>query len=252
MIHLAASGHPGGSLSSVEILVSLYFSRMNHSPAFKKSQQRDKFILSKGHGAPVLYSVLAQCGYFSKDELLKLRKFDALLSGHPYAPTTPGVEVTTGSLGQGLSQATGIALADRLNGFTSQVYCLLGDGESQEGQVWEAAMSAAHFKLGSLIAFCDNNELQIDGWVRDVMNVEPIDKKWEAFGWHVQKINGHDFPSILAAIDAAKLVTDKPSMIVCRTVKGKGVSFMEGLAKWHGTAPNTDELKKALAELGGE
>jgi transketolase len=251
MIHTAGSGHPGGSLSAVEILVSLYFSKMNHSPEYTKAQERDKFILSKGHAAPVLYTVLAKCGYFSMEELERLRKFESLLSGHPYAPTTPGVEVTTGSLGQGLSQANGIALAGRLNDFKSYVYCLMGDGETQEGQVWEAAMSAAHFKLGNMIAFLDNNELQIDGWVKDVMNIEPIDKKWEAFGWHVQKIDGHDFKSIFDAIEKAKAVTDKPSMIICRTVKGKGVSFMERLAKWHGTAPNAEELKKAIAELGG-
>jgi len=249
MIHLAGSGHPGGSLSSVEILCSLYFSKMDHSPEYKPRDVRDKFVLSKGHGAPALYAVLAECGYFPKEELATLRKFDSILSGHPYAPATPGVEITTGSLGQGLSQSNGLALASQLNGHESYVYCLLGDGETQEGQVWEAAMTAAHYRLGRLIAFLDNNELQIDGWVRDVMNIEPIGAKWEAFGWHVQEIDGHDFAQILAAIDKAKTVTDRPSLIWCHTVKGKGVSFMERLAKWHGTAPNAEELKKALAEV---
>ncbi len=250
MIHTAGSGHPGGSLSAVEILVSLYFSKMNHSTKYAKRDERDKFVLSKGHAAPVLYATLAECGYFSKSELASLRQMDSMLSGHPYAPSTPGVEITTGSLGQGLSQANGLALANRLNGYGSYVYCLLGDGETQEGQVWEAAMTAAHYKLGSLIAFLDNNDLQIDGFVKDVMGIEPIGEKWKAFGWHVQEIDGHDFGQILQAIENAKMVKDQPSMVWCHTVKGKGVSFMERLAKWHGTAPNADELKKALAELG--
>ncbi|MBI3795197.1 MAG: transketolase [Nitrospinae bacterium] len=250
MIHLAASGHPGGSLSAVEILVSLYFSKMNHSPSHSKTDKRDKFVLSKGHGAPVLYSVLAKCGYFPEEELWTLRKFNSTLSGHPYAPSTPGVEITTGSLGQGLSQANGLALAGRLNKDDSIVYCLMGDGETQEGQIWEAAMTASHYKLGTMVAFIDNNELQIDGFVRDIMGIEPIAKKWEAFGWHVQEIDGHDFGAISSAIEKAKAEKERPSLIKCRTVKGKGVSFMENLAKWHGTAPNADELKKALAELG--
>ncbi len=252
MIHLAGSGHPGGSLSATEIMVSLFFSIMNHSPEKKKLDVRDKFVLSKGHAAPILYAVLAECGYFPKDDLWTLRKLDSHLSGHPYAPSTPGVEVTTGSLGQGLSQANGLALADRLNKHGTSVYCLLGDGEMQEGQVWEAAMSASHYGLGSLTAFLDGNELQIDGWVKDIMKVEPLDKKWESFGWHVQRINGHDFKAIMGAVEEAKKVKEKPSMIICNTVKGKGVSFMENLAKWHGTAPNSDELRRALAELGAE
>lgn len=252
MIHLAGSGHPGGSLSAADILTALYFSKMNHSPENKDRDPRDKFILSKGHAAPILYSVLAECGYFPKEDLWTLRKLNSHLSGHPYAPHTHGVEVTTGSLGQGLSQANGIALADRLNGHDTFVYCLMGDGELQEGQIWEAAMTAAHYKLGSMIGFVDNNGLQIDGKVQDIMGVEPVDKKWEAFGWHVQRINGHDFIEIFRAIEATKKVKEKPSMIVCNTIKGKGVSFMEGLAKWHGSAPNADELAKALAELGGD
>lgn len=250
MIHAAASGHPGGSLSAVEIVVALYHNIMNHGPERKKNDPRDKFVLSKGHAAPVLYAALASCGYFGREHLTSLRKLDSMLSGHPYAPSTPGVEITTGSLGQGLSQANGLALANRLNGRNDFVYALVGDGESQEGQIWEAAMTAAHYKLGSLIAFLDANSLQIDGFVKDVMGIEPIAAKWEAFGWHVQEINGHDFGQIFRAVDAARAVKDRPSMIVSRTVKGKGVSFMEGLAKWHGTAPSDEELKKALAELG--
>ncbi len=252
MIHLAGSGHPGGSLSATEIVVSLFFSIMNHSPEKKRRDIRDKFVLSKGHAAPILYAVLAECGYFPKEDLWTLRKLNSHLSGHPYAPSTPGVEVTTGSLGQGLSQANGLALADRLDEHDTNVYCLLGDGEMQEGQVWEAAMGAAHYRLGSLTAFLDCNELQIDGWIKDIMKVEPLDKKWESFGWHVQRIDGHDFNAILGAVEEAKKVKETPSMILCKTVKGKGVSFMENLAKWHGTAPNSDELHRALAELGAE
>lgn len=250
MIHAAGSGHPGGSLSAVEIVTALYHGIMDHDPGRSHNSPRDKFVLSKGHAAPVLYATLASCGYFGREHLSTLRKFDSMLSGHPYAPSTPGVEITTGSLGQGLSQANGLALANRLNGSGNIVYALMGDGETQEGQIWEAAMTAAHYKLGSLIAFLDANSLQIDGFVRDIMGIEPIAAKWEAFGWHVQEINGHDFGEIFRAVAAAREVHDRPSMIVARTVKGKGVSFMEGLAKWHGTAPNAEELKKALAELG--
>ncbi len=250
MIHAAGSGHPGGSLSAIDMLVALYCGAMDHGPERKKRDRRDKFVLSKGHGAPALYAVLAECGYFGREHLKTLRQYESILSGHPYAPSTPGVEITTGSLGQGLSQANGLALANRLDGQDTFVYAMMGDGETQEGQIWEAAMTAAHYKLGNLIAFLDNNELQIDGFVCDVMGIEPIGKKWEAFGWHVQQIDGHDFGQIFNAIDNAKKVTDKPSLIWARTVKGKGVSFMERLAKWHGTAPSTDELNKALAELG--
>ncbi len=250
MIHTAGSGHPGGSLSAIDMMVALYFSAMDHGPGRGKRDRRDKFVLSKGHGAPALYAVLAECGYFGREHLATLRKYNSILSGHPYAPATPGVEITTGSLGQGLSQANGLALADKLNKADTFVYAMMGDGETQEGQIWEAAMTAAHYRLGNLIAFLDNNELQIDGWVRDIMSIYPIKEKWEAFGWHVQEIDGHDMPQILAAIDKAKKVTEKPSLIWAHTVKGKGVSFMERLAKWHGTAPNADELNKALAELG--
>ncbi|MFQ5432489.1 MAG: transketolase [Nitrospinota bacterium] len=248
MINAAGSGHPGGSLSAIDIIVSLYFSRMNHSPSDKPEARRDRFVLSKGHAAPALYAVLAECGYFDKSELLALRKEGSILSGHAYA-ATPGVEVTAGSLGQGLSQANGLALANRLNNDDSNVYCVIGDGEMQEGQIWEAAMTAAHYKLGSVITFLDNNGLQIDGPLDVIMNIKPAADKWRAFGWHVQEIDGHDFAQILEAVDNAKKEMERPSMIVAKTVKGKGVSFMENQVKWHGTAPNDEELKKAIEEL---
>jgi transketolase len=248
MINAAGSGHPGGSLSAIDIIVSLYLSKMNHSPDHKPEEKRDRFVLSKGHACPALYAVLAESGYFDKSELLTLRKEGSMLSGHAYA-TTPGVEVTTGSLGQGLSQANGLALANRLNGEDSKVYCIIGDGEMQEGQIWEAAMTAAHYKLGSVITFLDNNGLQIDGPLETIMEVQPAADKWRAFGWHVQEIDGHDFKQILSAIDIAKSEMEKPSMIVAKTVKGKGVSFMENKVKWHGTAPSDEETKKAIEEL---
>ena len=248
MINEAGSGHPGGSLSAIDIIVSLYLSKMNHSPSHKPGDKRDRFVLSKGHAAPALYAVLAECGYFDKSELHTLRKEGSILSGHAYA-ATPGVEVTAGSLGQGLSQANGLALANRLNGDDSKVYCMIGDGEMQEGQIWEAAMTAAHYKLGSVIAFVDYNGLQIDGFLAKIMEVKPVADKWRAFGWHVQEIDGHDITQILEAVDSAKKETEQPSMIVAKTVKGKGVSFMENLAKWHGTAPSDEELEKAIEEL---
>jgi len=252
MLHAAGSGHTGGSLSCIDILVALYFSVMKHSPKDAKGDKRDKFVLSKGHGAPALYAVLAESGYFDKSELLKLRKMKSSLSGHPFSRSTPGVEVTTGSLGQGLSQANGIALADRLNGFDTNVFCVMGDGEIQEGQVWEAAMTAAHYKLDKVIAFIDNNQLQIDGKVEDVMGVEPISDKWRSFGWEVDEIDGHDIGAILGAIDKARKSVGKPTLIRARTVKGKGVSFVEGKAGWHGKTPNDEELEMALKELSAE
>jgi len=249
MLNESGSGHPGGSLSAVEIAVSLYFSKMNHSPEYDRGDKRDRFILSKGHAAPLLYSVLAQSGYFPHEELMTLRKLKSRLSGHPYAPYLNGIEVTTGSLGQGLSQANGLALSNRLNNDDSYVYALLGDGESQEGQIWEAAMFASHNNLNNVIAFLDNNGLQIDGEVKDVMGIEPIGDKWRAFGWNVIEIDGHDFGEILSAIDKAKEEKEKPTLIWSHTVKGKGVSFMENSAGWHGKAPSDDELAKALEEL---
>ena len=249
MLSQAGSGHTGGSLSAIDILTALYYSRMNHSPENNNNSVRDRFVLSKGHAGPALYAVLADCGYFDKSHLSSLRKIDSILSGHPFAPSTPGVEVSTGSLGQGLSMANGIAIGARLNGETGTVFCMVGDGECQEGQIWEAAMTAAHYKLDNVVAILDNNGLQIDGAVRDIMNIEPIGEKWKAFGWEVIEIDGHDMPAILDAIDRAEKNKDRPTMIWAHTVKGKGVSFMENKVKYHGVAPSAEELELAVAEL---
>lgn len=251
MIHAAASGHPGGSLSAAEIMTALYFEIMDIDPENPKKEIRDKFVLSKGHAAPVVYATLARRGFFPAEELMNLRQTGAMLQGHPDMKGTPGVEMSTGSLGQGISAAVGMALAGQLNKDGKQVYALLGDGELDEGIVWEASMAAAHYKLGNLIAFVDYNGLQIDGKNDDVMGIKPLDKKFEAFGWDVQIIDGHSIEAIVEAVNKAKTVTDKPSMIIAQTVKGKGVSFMEDQAGWHGTAPSDEDLEKALAELGG-
>lgn len=252
MLTESQSGHPGGSLSAVEIVTALYFNEMNVSIENQKDVDRDRFVLSKGHAAPVLYSVLANKGFFNKEELLKLRKMGAMLQGHPNMNYIPGVDMSTGSLGQGISAAVGMAIAGKLDKKEYRVYTLLGDGELEEGQVWEAAMSAAHYKLDNLTAFVDHNGLQIDGKCSDVMSPEPVSNKFEAFNWHVISIDGHDFNAILKAIEEAKTVKGKPTMIVCETVKGKGVSFMENEASWHGTAPTKEQCKKALEEIGGE
>jgi transketolase len=249
MIHQAKSGHPGGSLSAIDILTALYFCKMNHTPQMGDDHTRDRFVLSKGHAAPALYATLARCGYFEKSHLSSLRKRTAILSGHPFAPSTPGVEVCTGSLGQGLSMANGMALAGKLNGWSGTVFCMIGDGESQEGQIWEAAMTASHYKLDNMVAFIDNNGLQIDGAVKDVMGVEPIGDKWRAFGWEVIEIDGHDMPAILSAIDQGRDVAGKPTMIWAHTVKGKGVSFMENKVGFHGKAPSDAEMEQARTEL---
>jgi transketolase len=249
MLATSGSGHTGGSLSAIDILTALYFGRMNHSPNYGKSDDRDIFVLSKGHGAPALYAVLARCGYFDKSHLGSLRQLNAILSGHPYSLSTPGVEVSTGSLGQGLSMANGIAMAFRLDKRKGTVFCMMGDGETQEGQIWEAAMTASHRKLDNVVGVLDNNGLQIDGWVRDIKGIEPIGDKWRAFGWEVIEIDGHDMSAILTAIDKAVAVKGKPSLIWAHTVKGKGVSFMENKASFHGLAPTRDELAKALVEL---
>jgi transketolase len=222
---------------------------MRHDPEDPQWSERDRFILSKGHAAPVLYAALALSGYFDKTLLKTLRKLGSPLQGHPCSKILPGVEISTGSLGQGLSIANGIALGLRLDGLNSRVYCLLGDGETQEGQVWEAAMTAAHFELDNLCAFIDNNGLQIDGHCCDVMHIEPIVDKWAAFGWHVIDINGHDMGAILGALNEAETVKGKPTMIVARTVKGKGVSIFEGKVQYHGLAPTHEELEIALKEL---
>lgn len=251
MIHASGSGHPGGSLSSADVLSALYFNVMNIDPKNPKMEGRDKFVLSKGHAAPVLYSALARRGFFPTEELINLRKTGAMLQGHPDMKNIPGVEMSTGSLGQGFSTSIGMALAGKLDKSDARIFVLLGDGELDEGIVWEAAMSASHYKLNNLTAILDYNGLQIDGKNEDVMNISPVDTKFESFGWNVIAVDGHDVEAILAALEEAKSVTDKPSVLIAKTIKGKGVSFMEDQAGWHGKAPNDDELKIALAELGG-
>jgi len=245
----AGSGHPGGSLSAVEILTALYFGVLRHKPLDPQWSDRDRFILSKGHAAPLLYATLAECGYFPVDELLTLRQMDSRLQGHTDRTVTPGVEMSAGALGQGLSFAIGVALAGRLNLQDYRVYVLLGDGECDEGQVWEGAMAAAHFKVDNLVAIVDNNGQQIDGWNRDVMNLDPFPMKWQAFGWQVIEVDGHDLAQLTEAFDQAKLVKGQPTVIIAHTIKGKGVSFMENNPDFHGKAPNAEEVKIALKEL---
>ena len=249
MIGKAGSGHPGGSLSAVEIVTVLYFKFLRHMPSNPQWPDRDRFILSKGHAAPLLYAVLAECGYFPLSELSTLRQLGSRLQGHADRTITPGVEMTAGSLGQGLSFALGVALAGRLNSQDYRVYVLLGDGECDEGQVWEGAMAAAHFKVDNLVAIVDNNGLQIDGWNRDVMNLDPFSRKWQAFGWHVIEVDGHDLSQLISALEQAKLVKDQPTVIIAHTIKGKGVSFMENVCDFHGKAPNAEEVEIALKEL---
>lgn len=252
MINAAGSGHPGGSLSAADIVAALYFNVMDIDPQDPKKVDRDKFVLSKGHAAPVLYAALANRGFFAKEELLQLRKFGAMLQGHPDMKGTPGVDMSTGSLGQGISTAVGMALANKIDGRENRVYTLLGDGEINEGLVWEALMAGAHYKLSNLTAILDYNGLQIDGSNDDVMGIKPVDKKFAAFGWNVIEIDGHDMDAILAAFEEAKKETEKPSVILANTVKGKGVSFMEDQYGWHGQAPNDEQLAQALKELGGD
>ncbi|MEW6458188.1 MAG: transketolase [Bacillota bacterium] len=249
MLAEAGSGHPGGSLSAADIVTALYFKEMRLDPARPDWPDRDRFVLSKGHAAPVLYAALAERGYFPVEELATLRKLGSRLQGHPDMRKLPGVEMSTGSLGQGLSAANGMALAARLDGRDYRVYALLGDGECQEGQVWEAAMAAAHYALESLTAIVDFNGLQIDGPVSEVMSPEPIPDKWRAFGWHVLEVDGHDFRQILVALEKARSTRGRPTAIVARTVKGKGVSFMEHGVDWHGVAPKGDQVTRALEEL---
>lgn len=252
MLAAAGSGHTGGSLSAADIVTALYFHKMRHRPDDPNWRKRDRFILSKGHAAPLLYAVLALSGYFDRELLKTLRKIDSPLQGHPSSKMLKGVEISTGSLGQGLSIASGVALGLRMDGLDSRVYCLLGDGEIQEGQVWEAAMTAGHYRLDNLCAIIDNNGLQIDGFCCDVMKIEPLPDKWRAFGWHVIDINGHNMEQILRALDEAEATKGFPTMIIARTVKGKGVSIFEGKAKYHGIAPTKEELEIALKELGGD
>ncbi|MGL5970955.1 MAG: transketolase, partial [Cetobacterium sp.] len=237
------------SLSAADIVTALYFSEMNIDPKNPKMEGRDRFVLSKGHAAPVLYSALAERGYFDRALLDTLRAYGSPLQGHPDMRKVPGVEISTGSLGQGLSVANGMALSARISNEDYRTYILMGDGELQEGQVWEAAMTAAHYKLDSICAFIDCNNLQIDGNVDKIMGVEPLDKKWEAFGWNVIKIDGHDFNEIFQALDAAKKVKGMPTVIIANTVKGKGVSFMENVCGFHGVAPTAEETVRAVAEL---
>lgn len=251
MITKSKSGHPGGSLSAVEIITTLYFNEMNVSFENKNDPDRDRFVLSKGHAAPALYSVLARKGYFDKSELMGLRQLGSMLQGHPNMNTVPGVDMSTGSLGQGISAAVGMALAGKLDKKGYRVYSLLGDGELAEGQVWEATMSAAHYKLDNLTAFVDHNGLQIDGKVSDVMGSDPVDAKFAAFGWNVISVDGHDFVQIKNAIKEAKKTKGKPTVIICETVKGKGVSFMENQASWHGSAPSKEQCQEAIDEIGG-
>lgn len=249
MLTKAGSGHPGGSLSCVDIITALYFHEMRFDPKDPYWPDRDRFILSKGHAAPVLYAVLAEIGYLPKDELMTLRQVDSRLQGHPDCRLVPGIEMTTGSLGQGLSVANGLALGLKLDKKNSRVYVLLGDGEIQEGQIWEAAMTSAHYKIDNLTAIIDRNELQIDGNTEEIMSINPVADKWEAFGWEVFEVDGHNYEDIINAFDKARHVIGKPSMIVAHTVKGKGVSFMEGKIGYHGVAPTKEEEIIALKEL---
>lgn len=249
MICAAGSGHPGGSLSAIEILISLYYYKMNHKPDNPDWPLRDRFIMSKGHASPVLYVTLANAGYFPKDELKTFRKLGSRLQGHAHIGV-PGVELSTGSLGQGLSVANGIALGAKLRKTDFKTYCLLGDGEIQEGQVWEAAMTASHHKLDNVCAIIDKNQVQENGPVKDIKNEEPLSDKWRSFGWQAIEADGHDFNRLIPALDEFDTIKGKPTVIIADTIKGKGVSFMEGQAKWHGKAPQKEELAKALLELG--
>ena len=251
MLEAAQSGHSGGSLSEVEILVALYGHEMKHAPQDPCKPDRDRFVISKGHGIPGVYATMANLGYWGREEPMTLRMVDSKFQGHPDVCRLPGMEASTGSLGQGLSIAVGYALAAQLDKSDSRVYCLIGDGESQEGQIWEAAMCAPKYKLDNLVCILDYNKAQIDGFVKDVMPIEPVADKWKAFGWHVIQIDGHDFDQIIGAFAEARKVTGKPTFIIADTVKGKGVSFMEGLVEWHGVAPTKEQAEKAIAEITG-
>lgn len=249
MITEAGSGHPGGSLSIAEILTILYFREMNIDPANPGKPDRDRFVLSKGHAAPGLYATLALRGFFPESELMTLRKIDSILQGHPHRLDTPGVEASTGSLGQGLSMASGMAMGIKLSKIPASVYCIIGDGESQEGQIWEAAMTAGFRKMDNLCVFLDYNDLQIDGKVSEIKDITPIREKWEAFRWNVLEIDGHDLDQIKKAIDTFKSETGRPTLVIANTIKGKGVSFMENNVDFHGKAPTREEMEIALEEL---
>ena len=248
-LHAAKAGHPGGSLSAADLFTYLYFEEMNIDPKDPKKADRDRFVLSKGHAAPALYSTLASKGYFPKEELLGLRKVNRMLQGHPDMKHTPGVDMSTGSLGQGISAACGMALAGKIDNSSYHVFSILGDGELEEGQVWEAAMFAGFYKLSNLTAFVDFNGLQIDGDIKEVMSPLPIGEKFAAFNWNVLEVNGHDIDELHDAIEKARACEDKPTVIVMHTIKGKGVAEMEGQAGWHGKAPTEEEGKKFIAEV---
>ena len=250
MIAQAGSGHPGGSLSAADIITALYFRVLRHDPKDPQWPERDRFILSKGHAAPILYATLAETGYLPVAELETLRKMDSRLQGHTDRGLTPGVEMSAGSLGMGLSFAIGIALAARLDSRTYRTYALLSDGECQEGQTWEAALAATQFKLDNLTAMVDCNGIQLSGRTCDIMDIEPLIRKWQAFGWHVVDIDGHDFDQILGALSGAEKTKGRPTVITARTIKGKGVSFMENNVAFHGKAPTPEEAERALKELG--
>jgi len=249
MLYQAKSGHPGGSLSAVDAIISLYFAHMNHNPKKPFWPDRDRFILSKGHAAPALYSVLAESGYFDVRELKKLRQINCMLQGHPVCKHIPGVEASTGSLGHGLSFGVGVALAGKLDKKDYRVYVMLGDGETNEGQVWEAAAVASHYKLDNLIAMIDRNYLQIDGKTEDVLRLEPVKDRWKAFGWKVFEIDGHNFSEILKTLNDATNIQNRPALIILNTIKGKGISFMENNVDFHGVPPNEMERNLAIEEL---
>lgn len=246
MIGEAGSGHPGGALSAADILTVLYFHKMKHEPKNPKWTERDRFILSKGHGVPAQYAVLAKCGYFPEEELMSLRKINSRLQGHPDRIKLPGLEASTGSLGQGLSIAIGMAIAGKIDKKNYRVYCMIGDGESQAGQIWEAGMCASKYKLDNLTAILDYNKIQLDDRVSVIMDIEPIKDKWLSFGWNVIEIDGNDIPQIINALDEVEKVKEKPSIIIANTIKGKGVSFMEDKVDWHGKAPSKEQTEAAL------
>ncbi len=251
LLHDIQTGHPGGSLSSVEILTTLYFEKLKINPRDFRTKDRDRFILSKGHAAPTLYIVLAEMGFFPKEELKTLRQINSRLQGHPCAKKTPGVELSTGPLGLGISAGVGMAAAAKLDEMENSVYVLMGDGEIQEGIVWEAALAASKYKLDNLIVIIDNNGVQLDGTLEEIMPLGDLKSKWQAFGWHVLESDGHDIKALSDTLDTAKSLKDKPIVIIAHTIKGKGVSFMEGRNEWHGKAIGDKEYTKALSELGG-
>lgn len=248
-VYSAQSGHPGGALSSVEILTALYFNQMNINPQKPDDENRDRFVLSKGHASAGLYATLAERGFFDKEELKNFRKLGSILQGHPDMKHIPGVDMTSGSLGQGLSAANGMAMASKLDKKGYRVYCLVGDGEIEEGQIWEAAMTSSHYKLDNLCVIVDNNNLQIDGEVVEVMSVYPLKEKFQSFGFEVFEVNGNDIDELITVFQKAKTVKNKPTAIIAKTTKGKGVSFMENQVGWHGKAPKEDEYKLAIEEL---